>query len=59
MGKYKIDKEKCVGCGLCVTTCPGGTELKEDGKAEVLDPEKLAGCGGESVCPYSAIEEIK
>ena len=32
---YKVNKEKCLGCGLCVVNCPGGTELKEDGKAAV------------------------
>ncbi len=56
---YKINKEKCIGCGLCVVDCPGSTELKEDGKAEIIDQEKLEDCGGEKVCPYGAIEKIK
>ncbi|MBU0894433.1 MAG: ferredoxin [Nanoarchaeota archaeon] len=30
----KIDKEKCLGCGACVSACKKGFELK-DGKAEV------------------------
>jgi len=55
----RVNKEKCIGCGLCVTECPGGTELKEDGKAQVIDSEKLEGCGGEKVRPYGAIEEVK
>ena len=55
--KFKVNKDKCIGCGLCVATCPGATEMKEDGKAEVLDSEKLSQCGGESVCPYEAIEK--
>jgi hypothetical protein len=32
-------------------------ELKEDGKAEVIDSEKLKKCGGKDICPVGAIEE--
>ncbi len=53
---YKVNKEKCVGCGVCVANCSGATEMKEDGKAEVVDQEKLAECGGENICPFNAIE---
>ena len=54
---YKVNKEKCIGCGLCVANCPGGTELGEDGKSKVIDQKKLEECGGEKVCPYGAIEK--
>lgn len=57
--KYKIVKEKCIGCGLCTVQSEGGTELKEDGKAEIVDQEKLEKSGGEKACPYQAIEEEK
>ena len=33
--KVKVDQELCVGCGLCVNTCPDVFEMKED-KAIVL-----------------------
>ena len=56
--KYKINREKCIGCGVCVATCDGATELDQDGKAKILDQEKLEKCGGEKVCPYEAIEKI-
>jgi len=59
MAVYKVNKEKCIGCGLCVAECPGATELKEDGKAEVIDSEKLEQCGGEKICPQGAIEKIE
>jgi len=59
MAKYKVNKEICVGCGACVAVCPEGMVLKEDGKAEVVDSEKLENSGGCNVCPMGAIEEEK
>lgn len=32
--KIVIDKEACVGCGLCVEICPDYYELDKDGKAQ-------------------------
>jgi len=57
--KYKVNKEKCIGCGVCVANCPGGTELKDDGKAEVIDDQKVGDCGGEELCPNGAIEKVE
>ena len=57
--KYRVNKDKCVGCGVCVATCPKGNEMGEDGKARVVNSEELEKCGGESVCPYGAIEEVE
>lgn len=57
--KYKVNKEKCIGCGTCLAVCPGATEIEDDGKAKVIDNERLEECGGEDVCPYGAIEEEK
>ena len=59
MPKYKINKEKCLGCGICQTDCPAAIKLGEDDKAEVIDEEKLKQCGGEKLCPYGAVEEVK
>ena len=28
--KVEINKSLCIGCGLCVTTCPDVFELKEE-----------------------------
>ena len=51
--KVKVDAELCVGCGLCVNTCPDVFEMKED-KAIV----KLASvpAGQEESCKQSKDE---
>ncbi len=59
MASYKVNKEKCTGCGVCTMDCAGATEIKEDGKAEVVDSKKLEECGGEKVCPFGAIEKVE
>jgi len=59
--KFEIDKQKCVGCGVCVQLSDGGTKLSsKDMKAEIVDNnEKIEKAGGESICPFGAIKEIK
>ncbi len=56
---YKVNKQNCTGCQVCVQTCPGATRIGADGKAEVVDQKKLEACGGEKVCPFGAIEKIE
>ena len=34
MAKISIDKEKCIGCGACASTCPSNFDMIE-GKAHV------------------------
>ena len=36
MMKVTLDHEGCIGCGLCVSTCPAVFGLAADGKAEVV-----------------------
>jgi len=64
MSKIKIDKEKCIGCGMCQSLCSEVFELGEDGKSyikEGADLEKNEKCVKEVIeaCPVKAIEEIK
>jgi len=59
---FIVNKEKCIGCGLCTSLCPDVFELGDDGKAQVkkgADLEKNKDCIKESKesCPVSAIEE--
>ena len=59
--KYRINKQKCLGisrCGICFRNCPGATREGNDGKSEIIDQEKLDLCGGVSLYPMGAIEEI-
>ncbi len=57
--KVKIDPELCVGCSLCVNTCPDVFEMKEDKaivKTEVVSSENEE-CARQSKdeCPVEAI----
>lgn len=56
MVKIKVDKEKCIGCGVCAASC-GNFEMK-DGKARPKKSEvdKIT-CEKEAAiaCPVSAI----
>ncbi|MEK6832981.1 MAG: ferredoxin [Nanoarchaeota archaeon] len=58
----KVDKEKCIGCGACASTCPQVFEMTDDGKAEVkagADLKKNAKCIKEAIqlCPVEAISK--
>jgi ferredoxin len=50
----KINKNECIGCGICQSVCPEGFEITE-GKARVKDGK--AACIQEAIeaCPRNAI----
>ncbi|MDD4358210.1 MAG: 4Fe-4S binding protein [Candidatus Pacebacteria bacterium] len=52
---YKVDKDKCLGCGGCTITCPNGITIGADNKANIIDEEELQKAGGIEVCPYGAL----
>jgi len=57
--KVKVDKDKCIGCGLCVSLAPKSFKLGEDGKSQAIesvgDDLETIKNAAES-CPVSAIE---
>lgn len=55
--KVKVDKEKCIGCGVCESICPKVFEIK-NGKASVKKTETEEKCAKEASesCPVQAIE---
>lgn len=58
--KANVDKETCIGCGLCPSICPEVFEMDDDGKAKAIAdsvPEKCVdeAKDAESSCPVNAI----
>ena len=51
-----VNKEKCIGCGACVATCPVEAIELVDSKAQI-NKEKCVSCGAcQGTCPVEAIE---
>lgn len=52
----KIDEEKCVGCGLCISACHEGALQLIDGKAKLVSESHCDGLGNcLPECPVGAI----
>ncbi len=52
----KLNRETCVGCGMCVTVCPHRIFGLRDKKAEILDYNACMECGAcARNCPVAAI----
>lgn len=58
--KANVDKDTCIGCGLCPSICGAVFEMDDDGKAKVIVDEVPAGHEddakeAEASCPVNAI----
>lgn len=52
-----IHKDRCVGCGACITQCPTQALEQRGGKAALVWPERCIYCADcETLCPHNAIE---
>lgn len=40
MPKIKVDQNLCIGCGTCVSLCPGSFKMNGNGKSEPIEPPK-------------------
>ena len=52
---FKVEEDKCVGCGVCIDACPEGAISMIAGKA-VIDEGLCVNCGKcVRACPHEAI----
>jgi len=52
--KISVNQNKCIGCGACEATCPGGFKLK-DGEVHVKDNNASCAKDAADGCPTGAI----
>lgn len=57
--EFMIDRSGCIGCGMCVSTCPEVFQMADDGLAEVVHQpgpqEQDAAMAAAEGCPVSVI----
>lgn len=56
-GKIVYDREACIGCLLCIRTCPSGVITATEEKKVAFDISRCVFCGQcEQTCPKDAVK---
>lgn len=51
-----VDREKCVGCGMCLLVCPHAVLAMEDGHVRIENRDACMECGAcAQNCPVEAV----
>jgi NAD-dependent dihydropyrimidine dehydrogenase PreA subunit len=52
-----LDRDKCIGCGLCAEVCPHSVFELQDQKAQLVDLNACMECGAcVTNCPTDAVK---
>ncbi|MBP1729017.1 MAG: 4Fe-4S ferredoxin iron-sulfur binding domain protein [Deltaproteobacteria bacterium] len=52
----ELDRELCIGCGLCAEVCPQQLFAMQGGKAQIMEKDACMECGACALnCPVTAI----
>ena len=55
--RFIVDESKCIGCSLCVDSCPNEVLESKDGCPFAIQPDKCEGCElCVALCEQEAIE---